>query len=62
MEDYNYNGFCTARTPDYKKCIHFEEHAVGQGICKHLLLGGACDWESDMLDKVVDLFDGISKR
>ena len=43
-ESYEYHGFCTARLPDYRKCKNFEEHEVGQGICKYLLFGGACDW------------------
>jgi hypothetical protein len=60
-ESYEYHGFCTARLPDYRKCKNFEEHEVGQGICKHLLLGGACDWKPDMMDVVVDLFDGIKR-
>jgi hypothetical protein len=61
MESYNYKGYCSARLPDYCKCRNFEEHEVGHGICKHLLLGGACDWKPDMMDVVVDLFDGIKR-
>ncbi len=57
MENYNYKGFCTARMPDYKKCIHFEEHEVGQGICKYLLFGGSCNWEPDTMDMIVDIYD-----
>jgi hypothetical protein len=26
------------------------------------MLGGSCDWKPDTMDKVVDLFDGISKK
>jgi len=26
-----------------------------------ILLGGACDWKPDMMDVVVDLFDGIKR-
>jgi len=61
MKSYECEGYCTARLPDYCKCRNFAEHEVGHGICKFLLFGGACDWKPDMMDVVVDLFDGIKR-
>ena len=57
MKSYECEGYCTARLPDYKKCRNFEEHEAGHGICKFLLFGGACNYEQNTMDEVVDIFD-----
>jgi hypothetical protein len=57
MKSYECEGYCTARLPDYCKCRNFAEHEVGHGICKFLLFGGACGWNPDTMDLVVDIFD-----
>jgi hypothetical protein len=55
MESYEYRGYCTAKGEEQKKCRNFVECKGGQGICKHLLLGGACNWKQNMTEIFIKL-------